>query len=312
SVRGLLDQTDTGGFIQSGTPHSRREAGRPALPTSFQPRVGRIPPNTGSWYWVQLRPAATGWDGFCGQPNCLRIYPEGLQRRSDSLHTFVGARGLAINTENSFTVLMVPSGREKRTKVVTTGNFLVWGIPLPACGIEARWKYLGVEFSPNGRNVPLTKDVASMLERVAKAPLKPQQRLVILRFYLVPRLYHRLVLGRWNRKLLKRLDVQIQDAVRKWMALPHDTPLGYYHAPVNKGGLGVGSFSTAIPWMQVQRLSRMATSSSPICRQAADTYMVKTALGKAEKACVVRGNILSDKQSVGKHWSAFLHASNDG
>lgn len=238
--------------------------------------------------------------------------PEGLQRRLDSLHSFVGARGLAINAEKSFTVSIVPSGREKRTKVVTTGNFSVSGIPLPACGIEARWKYLGVEFSPNGRNVPLTKDVASMLERVAKAPLKPQQRLVILRFYLIPRLYHRLVLGRWNRKLLKRLDVQIRDAVRKWMALPHDTPLGYYHAPVAEGGLGVGSFSTAIPWMQVQRLSRMATSSSPICRQAADTYMVKTALDRAKKACVVRGNILSDKQSVGKHWSALLHASNDG
>lgn len=59
-------------------------------------------------------------------------------------------------------------------------------------------------------------------------------------------------------------------------------------------------------------LSRMATSSSPICRQAADTYMVKTALERAKKACVVRGNILSDKQSVGKHWSALLHASNDG
>lgn len=238
--------------------------------------------------------------------------PAGLQERLDSLHSFVGARGLAINTEKSFTVSIVPSGREKRTKVVTTGNFSVSGIPLPACGIDARWKYLGVEFSPNGRNVPLFGEVTRMLERVAKAPLKPQQRLVILRFYLIPRLYHRLVLGKWNQKLLKRLDVQIRDAVRKWMALPHDTPLGYFHAPVKEGGLGVGSFSTAVPWMQGVRLSRMATSSSPICRQAAETHMVKAALGKAEEACRVRGNILSDKQSVEKHWSALLHASNDG
>ncbi|EEC12153.1 conserved hypothetical protein [Ixodes scapularis] len=55
--------------------------------------------------------------------------PEGLQRRLDSLHIFVGARGQAINMEKSFTVSIVPSGHEKRTKMVTTGNFSVLGIP---------------------------------------------------------------------------------------------------------------------------------------------------------------------------------------
>lgn len=238
--------------------------------------------------------------------------PKGLQQRLDGLHAFLGARGLKINTEKSFTVSIVPSGREKRTKVVTTSAFTVAGNPLPASGICARWKYLGVEFTPNGRNVPLTADVASMLERVTKAPLKPQQRLVILRFYLIPRLYHRLVLGAWNSKLLKRLDIQIRAAVRKWMALPHDVPLGYYHAPVGEGGLGVASLRTAIPWMQLRRLSRMSNSSSPFCRQAAGTSMVQTATAKAEKACEVRGQPLRNKRSVDKHWSFLLHASNDG
>lgn len=238
--------------------------------------------------------------------------PDGLQQRLDSLHTFLVARGLTINTEKSFTISKMPSGREKRTKVVQTSAFSVAGIPLPASGVCARWKYLGVEFTPNGRHVPLTTDVAAMLGRVAKAPLKPQQRLVILRFYLIPRLYHRLVLGKWNKKLLKRLDVQIRAAVRKWLVLPQDVPLAYFHAPVNEGGLGIGCLSTAIPWMQLKRLSKMATSSSPFCRQAAETSMVKTALGNAERACVVDGRTLRDKTSVERHWSALLHASNDG
>lgn len=96
------------------------------------------------------------------------------------------------------------------------------------------------------------------------------------------------------------------------MALPHDTPLGYFHAPVSEGGLGIGCLKTAIPRMQLQRLSRLATSSSPFCKQAYETSMIKNALKKAEGGCRAMGRQLQDKRSELKYWSCRLHASNDG
>ncbi|XP_057198147.1 tRNA (guanine-N(7)-)-methyltransferase non-catalytic subunit wdr4-like [Triplophysa rosa] len=52
-----------------------------------------------------------------------------------------------------------------------------------------------------------------MLREVKTAPLKPQQRLTILRDYLIPRLIHELVLGNAHRNTLLTMDRMIRLAV---------------------------------------------------------------------------------------------------
>uniref|UniRef100_A0ABD2WAI5 Uncharacterized protein n=1 Tax=Trichogramma kaykai TaxID=54128 RepID=A0ABD2WAI5_9HYME len=80
------------------------------------------------------------------------------------------------------------------------------------------------------------------LTNIASAPLKPQQRLKILRCFLVPRFYHQLVLSRCYLQTLKSPDRQVRAAVRKWLWLPKDVPIGYFHARCLDGGLGIPSF----------------------------------------------------------------------
>ncbi|EEC11282.1 reverse transcriptase, putative [Ixodes scapularis] len=111
-------------------------------------------------------------------------------------------------------------------------------------------------------------ELEELLERVKKAPLKPQQRLLVLRTYLLPRLFHRLILGPWSVGLLKKLDTKVRAALRSWLALPHDVPLGYFHAPVGEGGLGVVSLRASIPSMRLRRFEGLRFSDHPGCAEA--------------------------------------------
>ncbi|KAL7053727.1 hypothetical protein AAHC03_026739 [Spirometra sp. Aus1] len=69
-----------------------------------------------------------------------------------------------------------------------------------------------------------------MLTEISQTPLKPHQRITLLKRHCVPKLMHDLVLGSVYRKTLKRLDVQIRQAVRTWLRLPADTPTSFFYA----------------------------------------------------------------------------------
>ncbi|KER18835.1 hypothetical protein T265_12136 [Opisthorchis viverrini] len=89
-----------------------------------------------------------------------------------------------------------------------------------------------------------------MLVNISKAPLKPYQMLEILKEFATSRLQYELVLGSAHRNTLKALDVAARHAVRAWLRLPKDTPLGLFYAKVKDGGLGLTSFATTIPLLQ--------------------------------------------------------------
>ncbi|KAL3220279.1 hypothetical protein MRX96_029962 [Rhipicephalus microplus] len=132
--------------------------------------------------------------------------------------------------------------------------------------------YNGIQFrGTEASNDSVRKDLATLLNRLAKAPLKPQQRLVALGFYLIPRLVHRLVLGPLSAKMLFKLDRSIRVAVRHWLNLPHDVPLGFLYAPVPVGGLGILCLRTTIPGMRIKQLNGLLHSSHYPCAAAATT-----------------------------------------
>ena len=69
----------------------------------------------------------------------------------------------------------------------------------------------------------MTEKLHEYLNNVTKAPLKPQQRMYILKQHNVPAMYHQLVLGSGTAKLLRFLDTKIRGAGRRWLKLPKDT-----------------------------------------------------------------------------------------
>lgn len=239
--------------------------------------------------------------------------PQGLQQRLNDLAAFLTPRGLTINTAKSFTLSLQPSGKEKKCKIVTTRSFNIDGEALPVSGVASVWRYLGISFTPDGtESSGVELELDRLLERVRRAPLKPQQRLLVLRTYLLPRLFHRLVLGPWSAGLLKRLDTKVRSSLRTWLALPHDVPLGYFHAPVGEGGLGVVSLRASIPSMRLRRLDNLRFSDHPGCAVALECPLLVGFRRRALDACHYQGIELRDKSAVHRMWAARLHGSCDG
>ncbi|KAL7053907.1 hypothetical protein AAHC03_026723 [Spirometra sp. Aus1] len=108
-----------------------------------------------------------------------------------------------------------------------------------------------------------------MLEEITRAPLKPQQRLTLLKRRCVLKVLHQLVLGAVHRNTLKRLDVQVRQAVRKWLKLPADTPIPFLHAAIRDGVLGVPCSAVLVPFVKRQRLDSVLSPKEPAVRAAA-------------------------------------------
>ena len=57
------------------------------------------------------------------------------------------------------------------------------------------------------------------MEQTTKAPLKPQQRLFVLRTNILPALLHQLVLAEYTEGYLDSLDLMVRSKVRLWLKL---------------------------------------------------------------------------------------------
>ena len=102
----------------------------------------------------------------------------------------------------------------------------------------------------------------SIYDRLSKVPHKPQQRLFALRVVILPGLYHLLTLGGSTLGRLKKIDVIVRDACRKWLSLPHDAPNAYFRASVRDGGLSIPSIRWLMPMRRVVRLREMMSGSA--------------------------------------------------
>ena len=163
----------------------------------------------------------------------------------------LGKVGLEVNPAKCASVNITVHKRKAGRRWVVNPDPIVQygGSHIPPLAADETYKYLGVYVGVSRRverEHLYTQTIGSLnewLQRVTDAPLKPQQRMQILRVHLLPKLHHSLVLGDPAKGLLVRLDVLLRRAVSKWLHLPHGTTTGYFHARVGDGGLGVASFS---------------------------------------------------------------------
>lgn len=189
----------------------------------------------------------------------------GLQDSIDALSGCLASFGLEINHDKSCTLSLVPSGRDKKVKVIEESQFAINGNVLNAIGVIDTWKYLGIQFTGSDKSEN-AHSLAADLEKISKAPLKPQQRLKILCSVVVPKHMHTLVLGRVNKGKLEHLDLEIRRFVRKWLHFPKDVPKAYFYADVKDGGLGIPNLSQQVPLTRKMRLTRFINRENDTSR----------------------------------------------
>lgn len=103
----------------------------------------------------------------------------------------------------------------------------------------------------------------------------------------------------------------MREAVRIWLRLPHDTPLGFFHAPLEEGGLGICALQYNVPALRLRRFKELSNSDSSIFQALYQQVMITAQVDYLEKLLynVAPGG---DRVLLKKYWANVLYASVDG
>lgn len=125
---------------------------------------------------------------------CART-PEGLNNLLNTANNFFTQYGHTINTAKCHTIAL--KGLGKQTKcIVVNRTYHIQNNVLPFLKRGDTWKYLGIQFSPEGSvKIKPSEKLRSNIDRLTRAPLKPQQRLHDMHTIVIPQLHHILAWG---------------------------------------------------------------------------------------------------------------------
>ena len=180
----------------------------------------------------------------------------------------------------------------------TNTPLIINGMCVPVLKPSCSYRYLGIDFSPEGIVYEAPK-ITTLLDRLDRAPLKPFQRLYILRNFAIPTLQQKLVLGKAYRKSVGHLDGEVRRAVRKWLKLPKYTALSGLHASIRVGGLGVPHIASIVFSSKNARFAALSNSTDPVVRLASETQHVRKVYGIA-----FRLKYTSESQKA--HWASKI------
>ncbi|KAF0304403.1 Retrovirus-related Pol polyprotein from type-1 retrotransposable element R2 [Amphibalanus amphitrite] len=186
-----------------------------------------------------------------------------LQHRIRIFAETLAPTGLKPNAAKCHSLTIKVDGKHKKTVVDNNAKYTIAGQPIPTMGPTDSIKYLGVEISASGVLMSAGKRLHKQLTETDRAPLKPQQRLFILKRHIIPGMTHTLVLGKTNITKLKAMDITIRTMTRKWLHIPKDTPVGFFHAALEDGGLDIPALVDTIPRLVKNRLAKLNDSDHP-------------------------------------------------
>jgi len=198
--------------------------------------------------------------GFADDLITISSTAAGQQRLLDTVSSELRLGGLALNPAKCATLSIVIDATAKRWVVDARPRLELDGVSMATLSIVDTYKYMGLQTGVQGTRNHYRLQLESMLKSLTEAPLKPQQRMAIARCNLMPKLYHGLVLAAQTAKGLETLDRIVRANIRKWLRLPNDTPLGFFHAKARDGGLGIPRLRNVIPYLRLKRLRKLMTS----------------------------------------------------
>ena len=202
----------------------------------------------------------------------------GMQQLLSITEEFLSCRGLELNVKKCVAICLRKAGKVKKSQIAdsTVKNppvLIVKNEPIRLLGVNEQCKYLGIHYTPLGA-VDTRASVSKLrlaLTSLMKAPLKPQQKLVMLRMHLIPRFIHTFTYSECYPKLMSQIDRLIRRWLKTALKLPASLSSDFFYLPIKEGGLGIGKFYDIIGFAKV-RLYNMFARSGDVCLQ----YLVET------------------------------------
>lgn len=172
---------------------------------------------------------------------------------------FFERRGMAINPTKSSAVssIFTRGNMVFRTKPI----FRASGRAIPMVGHLNTMKYLGHRFSTTGCLKPTMGALPVWLSRLSAASLKPSQKYILLRDFVIPRLMYGFQSPKITGKILRDADSLIKNHAKRMLHLHKHTPDPYIHASIRDGGLGLPNLRWTIPFIFLGRINRLRHNS---------------------------------------------------
>lgn len=166
---------------------------------------------------------------------------------------FFEKRNLELNVSKCAAVA-VGRAPQKRLFTYTIPQFYLYGEPIKQIGVNETWQYLGEKFTFAGVSKCSIKNLKEQVNRILKAPLKTDQKLICIKNHLIPRYIHSLQSPTVHSATLTAADRILRWAVKKVLHLPSHLHSAALHAPIREGGIGIFSFRDKIPIIIKNRL----------------------------------------------------------
>lgn len=240
---------------------------------------------------------------------------EGMIHNIDQFVRALKETGLEVNITKSFGLSLVPNKKNKQWLMETCPLFAIENTLLRQIGPEDKWKYLGVAFV--GHKASKETALCEDLLKIDAAALKPRQKMNLLKFHLIPKYQHQLVLACITNVSLNTMDKAIRHYVRKWLHLPQSVPNAYIHAGLSSGGLSIPCLSLDIPRIRLARLNRFIKGDGhDIFKVIAETAYYTHIVEKSTAQLLVVRNVVEGgeevtKECVSSYWAKSLDECND-
>lgn len=160
----------------------------------------------------------------------------GMQQLLSETEKFLTARGLDLNVNKCISICLRKAGKAKKSQIADSSvknppKFTLKNKLIQWLGIDQCCRYLGVQFTPLGAvdSRVTVADLKSALSSLAKVPLKPQQKTVMLRTYLIPRF----IFSFTHTECYSKLMTQKDRLIRRWFKATLKLPSSMYSRSCN-------------------------------------------------------------------------------
>lgn len=182
---------------------------------------------------------------------------------------FLGEKGLQVNAKKCVTIGLAKAYKGKKSKIIADPVFSINGTLVPMLGYrENRTKYLGVKFTSEGTEHAraIQTQLSETLRRLADTPLKPHQKIDLLRSHIIPRFLFQLINLEVYPELLRKIDLAIRKTVRAILHLPQGLSREFFELPVRDGGLQLSSVQEIVSLAKVRIYKSIMHSNDKVLK----------------------------------------------
>ena len=205
---------------------------------------------------------------------------DGMSRNITILEKFCELTGLKIQAKKCHGFVLTPT--HDSYTVNDCNPWKIGGHDLHMIQPEESERYLGVGVSPwVGIAKPdIERQLHQWIQSIDEAPLKPSQKVVILKDFAVPRFMYHVDHAEVNITCLAKADGLVREATKAWLRLPKSTCDSLLYSRCSDGGLGMLRLARIVPSIQARRIQRVANSEDATIRNLLHSPSAQERFGK--------------------------------